>query len=248
MAAHLLNVLLVYGYFWLTLVGMLFMLPIFILLMAIAPVLAIAADSGSQIAWTTEALALVKHADPDNGKRVAEACKTCHGGHGEGMKAEVVDGESIPAIPALAGQMANYTFKQLRDYFNGDRANDSMTPIAKGLKEQDAADLAVWYASLPPPRQNAAKGELAVAEKMVKEGDGKRILPPCFVCHAANGQGEKMDIPALAGQHADYVERALLAYKSGGRHNDIYSRMRLIARQLRADEIKALSLYYQGLQ
>lgn len=225
------------------------MLRIFILIMAfVATPLVNAADSGSQIAWTTETLKLVKNGNAEKGKDLAESCKSCHGERGEGMPAETRDDEKIPGTPALAGQVANYTFKQLRDYFNGDRANDSMTAIAKGLAEQDAADLAVWYASLLPPKTAANGQNVADAEKMVTEGDGKRILPPCFVCHGANGQGEKIDIPSLAGQQADYFERTLMEYKNSQRHNDIYSRMRLIAKQLSADEIKALAVYYQQLR
>ena len=122
-----------------------------------------------------------------------------------------------------------------------------MTSIAQGLSEQDSADLAAWFASLPLPPPTAGDGELDKAEKMVEAGDGKRILPPCFVCHGANGQGEKMDIPALAGQRADYLAKTLLEYKNGQRHNDVYSRMRLIARQLSEGEIKELARYYQQL-
>ena len=220
-----------------------------VLIMAlIAPFLANAAESGSQIAWTTETLKLVKHGNAEKGKNLAETCKACHGLRGEGMAAETRDDEKIPAIPALAGQAPNYTFKQLRDYFNDDRSNDSMTAIAKGLSEQDAADLAAWYASLEPPKPTKTNNDVSTAEKMVEAGDGKRILPPCFVCHGANGQGEKIDIPSLAGQQADYFERTLMQYKSSERHNDIYSRMRLIAKQLSEAEIKALANYYQQLR
>lgn len=207
-----------------------------------------AAESGSQIAWTPETLKLVKKGNAEKGKNLAESCKGCHGERGEGTKAETRDGETIPAIPVLAGQVANYTYKQLRDYFNDDRANDTMTSIAKGISEQDAADLAVWYASLSAPKPTGNDKNLPAAEKMVTEGDGKRILPPCFVCHGANGQGEKLDIPSLAGQQTDYFQRTLMDYKSGKRHNDIYSRMRLIAKQLSDDEIKALAEYYQQLR
>jgi cytochrome c553 len=225
------------------------MARILVLVMAlVAPILVNAADSGSQIAWTTETLKLVKNGNAEKGQSLAETCKACHGQRGEGMPAETRDDEIIPAIPALAGQNANYTFKQLRDYFNGDRSNDSMTAIAKGLSEQDAADLAVWYASLSLPKSAGNDKDIANAETLVEAGDGKRILPPCFVCHGANGQGEKMDIPSLAGQQADYFERTLIQYKSGERHNDIYSRMRLIAKQLSEAEIKALAAYYSQLR
>ena len=57
-----------------------------------------------------------------------------------------------------------------------------------------------------------------------------------------------MDIPALAGQHADYLAKTLSAYKKGERHNDVYSRMRLIAQQLSDAEIKELADYYQQLK
>ncbi|MFA5922294.1 MAG: c-type cytochrome [Methylococcaceae bacterium] len=218
-----------------------------LLLAIIAPVV-VDAEPASQIAWTPEVLNLVKNGDINKGKELAESCKSCHGDKGQGMKEETRDDETLPAIPALAGQLATYTYKQLRDYFNGSRSHDQMTGVAKGLTEQDAADLAVWFSSLPPQGNKSSSQNLARAEKMVEQGDGKRILPPCFVCHGSKGEGEKQDIPALAGQQADYFARTLLDYKKGLRHNDIYSRMRLIAQQLSEEEIKELAQYYQQLK
>jgi cytochrome c553 len=218
-----------------------------ILLAFMAPVM-VNAKPASQIAWTPEVLNRVKNGDLNKGKELAETCKSCHGDKGQGMKEETRDDETLPAIPALAGQLATYTYKQLRDYFNGSRSHVQMTGVAKGLTEQDAADLAVWFNSLPAQENKFSSRNLARAEKMVEQGDGKRILPPCFVCHGGKGQGEKQDIPALAGQQADYFTRTLLEYKNGQRHNDIYSRMRLIAQQLSEEEIKELAQYYQQLK
>ena len=208
-----------------------------------------AGESGSQVAWDQATLNFVKKGNAEKGGNLAQTCKACHGERGEGSKAYEQDGEKIEAVPAIAGQLATYTYKQLRDYANGDRNDISMTGIAKSLSEQDAADLAVWFASLALPRHEpgADGNKLAAAKKMAEEGDGKRILPPCFVCHGASGQGEKMDIPSLAGQQAEYFEKTLRAYKNGERHNDIYSRMRLISKQLSDEEIKQLSAYYQQL-
>ena len=218
-----------------------------LLLAFIAPVV-VNAEPASIIAWTPEVLNRVKNGDLNKGKELAESCKSCHGDKGQGMKEETRDDETLPAIPALAGQVATYTYKQLRDYFNGSRSHVQMAGVAKGLTEQNAADLAVWFSSLPPQENKSSNRNLARAEKMVEQGDGKRILPPCFVCHGGKGQGEKQDIPALAGQQADYFARTLLDYKNGQRHNDIYSRMRLIAQQLSEDEIKELAQYYQQLK
>jgi cytochrome c553 len=218
------------------------------LLLIAASTLSVASDTGSQIAWTTNSIKLVKHGNALHGKDLAESCKACHGLRGEGTNVEIQDDEKLPAIPALAGQNPYYMYKQLRDYVNDDRTHDSMSAIAKGISEQDAADLAAWFSSLSLPIQDADNIDASPAEKMVSQGDGKRILPPCFVCHGPVGQGEKIDIPSLAGQRADYFERTLMQYRSGERHNDIYSRMRLIAKQLSEAEIKVLAEYYQQLQ
>lgn len=240
---------LLYGHVWFTWMGILIMPRIIVLLMiCAAPVLSVAGDSGSKIAWTSDNLKLIKQGNAEQGKNLAESCKACHGLRGEGTNVEIRDGETLPAIPALAGQNPYYMFKQLRDYYNGDRTHDSMSAIAKGLSEQDASDLAAWFSSLDLPIQEADGKDFSAAKKMISEGDGKRILPPCFVCHGADGQGEKIDIPSLAGQRADYFERTLMQYRSGERHNDIYSRMRLIAKQLSEAEIKALAKYYEQLR
>ena len=227
--------------------GILNMKRMLLLLSFIAPVV-VFAEPSSQIAWTPKLLNLVKKGNADKGKVLAESCKSCHGDKGQGMKEETRDDEVLPAIPALAGQVATYTYKQLRDYLSGSRSHVQMTGVAKGLSEQGAADLAVWFSSLPRAENKSGSEKLARAEKMVEQGDGKRILPPCFVCHGSKGQGEKQDIPALAGQQANYFTRTLLDYKIGQRHNDVYSRMRLIAQQLSEDEIKELALYYQQLK
>ncbi len=206
------------------------------LLVLLAP-LGVHAEAASDVAWTPELLKFVKNGNAKKGEALAEPCRSCHGEEGQG---------AMMLAPALAGQVANYTYKQLLDYAQDKRADSTMSAIAKGLSEQDAADLAAWFKSLPPPKASGDNAKLARAAKMVADGDGKRILPPCFVCHGANGQGEKMDIPALAGQQADYLTKTLLAYKNGERHNDIYSRMRLIAGQLSEAEIKELAEYYQA--
>jgi len=219
-----------------------------LLLLTLTAPLAANAEPASQIAWKPEVLNRVKNGNLNQGKALAESCKSCHGDQGQGVKPVSRDDEILPAVPALSGQLANYTYKQLRDYANGSRQHEAMTSIAKGLSEQDAADLAAWFGSLPAPQNPASAEKFARAEKLVEAGDGKRILPPCFVCHGGKGQGEKMDLPALAGQQADYFARTLTAYKNDQRHNDIYSRMRLIAKQLSDEEIRELAGYYQQLQ
>ena len=43
----------------------------------------------------------------------------------------------------------------------------------------------------------------------------------CAACHGADGNSQLPDYPKLAGQHRDYLEKALRDYKSGARKNPI---------------------------
>lgn len=209
------------------------------LLISLVPIYAPAAPS-SHVAWTPEQLEFVKQGDAARGKELAVSCSGCHGEKGVSQ---------IPEYPSLAGQLATFTYKQLRDYADQSRSHPLMNSIAQGLSTQDSADLAVWFSSLPPATNGPLDEQVKQqADKLVFKGDGKRTLPPCFVCHGPNGKGEKMDIPALAGQRADYLTKALQAYKDGTRHNDIYSRMRLISQQLSEREIAILAKYYETLK
>lgn len=197
------------------------------------------AEPSSYVAWTADKLNFIKQANGKNGKELAKQCAGCHGDNGISL---------APDFPSLAGQLATYTYKQLQDYKHGQRSHALMTSIAAGLSDRDMADMAAWYSSLPKAMNKAGQDDPEVAERLVFEGDGKRTLPPCFACHGANGEGEKMDIPALAGQQAQYFAATLTAYKNGERHNDIYSRMRIISQQLSDTEIQQLARYYQQLQ
>jgi cytochrome c553 len=60
-------------------------------------------------------------------------------------------------------------------------------------------------------------------------------------CHGTDGIGITPEYPTLAGQHADYLARALTDYKNGSRRNAI---MAGFAAQLSAQDIKQLSAYY----
>ena len=63
----------------------------------------------------------------------------------------------------------------------------------------------------------------------------------CVACHGTDGIGITPQYPTLAGQHADYLERALTHYKKGGRQNAIMSGF---AGQLSARDIKSIAAYY----
>jgi cytochrome c553 len=47
------------------------------------------------------------------------------------------------------------------------------------------------------------------------------VVERCQSCHGADGNSTDPQFPRLAGQHADYLVRALSEYKSGARSNPI---------------------------
>ena len=195
------------------------------------------AEPSSKVAWTLDTLHLVEKGDAAKGKQLAQTCDSCH--------AATPQNASSPN-PSLQGQLATYLYKQLRDYKDGSRPNPVMAGMAAGLSDQDMADVAAYYSRETGPSWRKESFVSDIVEQLVERGDGKRILPPCQACHESNGKGQKIDIPALAGQKAAYLEQTLLAYKSGERHNDLYSRMRSITQQLGDEEIKQLARYYAG--
>ena len=52
---------------------------------------------------------------------------------------------------------------------------------------------------------------------------GQQKAATCVACHGADGNSTDPQYPRLAGQQADYIERALMDYQSGARKNPIMS-------------------------
>lgn len=50
---------------------------------------------------------------------------------------------------------------------------------------------------------------------------GKEKSKVCEPCHGPGGNSENPQFPRLAGQHPDYLVKALLDYKTGARKNAI---------------------------
>lgn len=54
---------------------------------------------------------------------------------------------------------------------------------------------------------------------------GKAKSTTCAGCHGPDGNSQSPTFPRLAGQHPDYLEQALKAYKTGKRKNAIMNGM-----------------------
>lgn len=171
------------------------------------------------------------------GAATAAVCSACHSTDGS---------RGSPAQPILQGQHPEYLIKQLNEYKSGVRANAIMSGMAATLSESDMKNVAAFYASKQAKPGFAKNAELvALGEKIYRGGIADRSIPACAGCHSPNGAGIPAQYPRVAGQHADYTEAQLLAFRGGVRKNSV--QMTGIAAKMNDREIKAVSDYIAGL-
>ncbi|MEE9327401.1 MAG: c-type cytochrome [Cocleimonas sp.] len=201
------------------------------------------AEPSSNVVWTIETRNLIRNADIENGKKIAEDCAECHGENGADYTP--IEEEDTPF---LAGQIAHATYKQIIDYQDKKRDDKIMLKKVRKLSKQDIADVSAFYATQVLPVSSVDTTKVTPeAIKMATRGAGERFLPPCAGCHGLKGEGSIVDVPALAGQSTSYFITTMMAYKEQDRENDIYSRMRFIADKLTEKEITELADYYASI-
>lgn len=72
---------------------------------------------------------------------------------------------------------------------------------------------------------------------------GQQKSKACVACHGPDGNSTSADFPKIAGQHYDYLVKALKDYKSGARKNPI---MAPTAANLSVRDIEDLAAYYSS--
>ena len=172
----------------------------------------------------------------------ALTCTACHGPEGNSPS---------PLWPNIAGQNASYLMAQLKAFKDGSRSDPLMTSQAMLLTDEDMANLAVYFESLPAAVQSVADESLIErGEALYRGGNAEDKISACLACHGPSGRGNPAaKYPALQGQHAAYTAKQLRAYANGERTSDGKTRMmRDIASNLDKEDIAALSSYVQGLK
>ena len=177
-------------------------------------------------------------ADPIKGQEKAAACMACHTADGT---------RGLPANPILQAQHAEYIVKQLTEFKSGKRANAIMAGMAAALTPEDMANIAAFYNSKAPVTGAARnKDTVALGEKIYRGGIAAKQVPACAGCHSPTGVGIPAQYPRLGGQHGEYSEAQLVAFRSGARANS--AQMTAIAARMSDTEIKAVADYMAGLR
>jgi cytochrome c553 len=167
--------------------------------------------------------------------KVCAACHTADGSRGSA------------ANPIIAGQHAEYLFKQLEEFKSGKRKNAVMAGMAQPLSAADMKNVAAYYESVKAKPGFAKNKDLVqLGEKIYRGGIAAKQVPACAGCHSPTGAGIPAQYPRVGGQHADYAEAQLNAFRSGARGNS--PQMAAIAAKLSDKEIKAVADYMAGLK
>jgi cytochrome c553 len=175
---------------------------------------------------TTPPSAAQVQGDVRRGKAISYTCLGCHG----------IDGykNAYPmySVPKLEGQNPQYLEAALRGYRDGDRAHLTMHAQASTLSDRDIADIAAYFAGTPLKATGKTPADLPKAVSL------------CTSCHGPDGVAVAVIYPSLAGQHQDYLERALLEYQKGGRKNPV---MKGLVATLKPDDIEVVAQYFSSL-
>jgi cytochrome c553 len=176
-------------------------------------------------------LSMTAHAagDAGLGEKKFYTCFGCHGV--ENYKNAYPDYD----VPKLRHQHADYIISALQEYRAGDRPHATMHAQAASLSDQDIEDIAAYLQGPEPQKPSAATN-----------GTVPKQVATCAACHGENGQGVDAPLtpkpPVLAGQHVDYLEQAITAYRNGRRKNAVMNGM---SQTLAGDaDVKLVAAYF----
>lgn len=183
---------------------------------------AVAADAGPTPQQAAEKLA-------------STTCAACHGPGGR---------STLSPFPNLAAQPAPYLEAQLKAFRDQKRADPDaqayMWSLASRLNDTMINALATYYAAQRPARGQQGSPALVAKGKMIFEkGIPDQGVPPCNVCHGANGEGKAM-FPRLAGQHAPYLVKQILLIQNALRVAPV---MHGLIKDMTRDDMLAVTTY-----
>jgi len=184
--------------------------------------------------------------DAARGQAVAATvCAACHGPDGNSPAA---------ANPKLAGQHADYLYKQMNNFKAAEgkqpeRTNAIMNGMIAAFDEGQMRDMAAYFAAQSQKGETAKSREtIELGQKLYRAGDQAKGLPACAACHGPAGAGMPAQFPRIGGQYAEYTESQLKAFRDGARANDPNKMMRMVAIKMTDAEIKAVADYIAGLR
>lgn len=161
----------------------------------------------------------------------AQVCFGCHGSDGNSTLGE---------YPILAGQSWRYIYIELKDFKEGRRKDEQMSPMAATLSTEDMMLLGQFFAAR---KQAPIKFQADPAK--VEAGRKTSDAALCPMCHLGDFVGQN-EVPRVAGQWPQYIKKQLADFKARRRTNDA-GNMTSVAASLSDTDIENLSQYIGNL-
>jgi cytochrome c553 len=162
----------------------------------------------------------------------AQPCVRCHGSDGSGFS----DG----AVPRLDIQGEAYLLASLRAFRDASRASGFMQIVASGLRDEEIAELADYFAGTAPELFSSPPPPI------VATGVPERKIPACSGCHGLSSP-VRPEIPRLTGQHKAYLLAQLRLFvanhRGGGPFGEL---MRAAASGLTEDDMSTAASWYSS--
>lgn len=175
-------------------------------------------------------------AELESVQRAVHVCASCHGDEGRSTN---------KLAPSLAGQMREYTIRQLKDFRDKKRSETDtqayMWGISALLTDEQVEGLADYYSQQQPAKAKSTQPKLEAAGRVIfTQGMPDKGVRPCTQCHGDGGEGMSA-FPRIAGLNADYVFRQLRAFKTPLRPHGIIMKQELQA--LSDAQLRAVAAY-----
>lgn len=161
----------------------------------------------------------------------AQVCFACHGPDGN---------STVGEYPILAGQSWRYIYIELKDFKEGRRSDEQMSPVAEKLSTEDMTQLGEFFAA-----QKQAPITFPLDSAKVEAGRKTSDAVLCPMCHLGGFVGQN-EIPRVAGQWPQYIKKQLADFKARRRTNDA-GNMTSVAATLSDADIENLSQYIGNL-
>jgi cytochrome c553 len=180
-------------------------------------------------------------------------CRPCHGSPGQ--PTPVVPAAMLPPPPDLTVRALDYAPEELfyivkhgikltgMPMWPAQSRDDEVRAVTAFLVRMPELD-ATGYRKLVHGATGASESESGLAPA-TDDQPAQLARELCARCHGPNGEGGGHGaFPRLAGQRAEYVQRALTAYKHGERHSGV---MKPLAAPLDEGAIRMLADHYASL-
>ena len=175
---------------------------------------------------------------PDVRTLAAQVCASCHGPRGRSVS---------PAVPRLAGQRKEYLESQLKAFRDRTRADPMaqayMWGMASQLSDETIPKIAEYSSEQKPVPGRAGDPKMVEAGRaIVQHGVPAASIPACVACHGKDAEGTA-ECPRLAGQHAEYLLKQLVMFKSELRSGANAPIMHTVTTGMTFDQMRAVAAY-----